>query len=76
MTISALLKQKGNNNHLCIPYAKVSMTNPSRLATMAFIHTHPFNEVVSQRKVGVHTAASREILRSPELCGEGFFSLG
>jgi len=71
MTRSALLKQKGNDNHLCIPYAEVSMTKPSRLATMTFILTHSFNEVVSKRNAGVHTVASREILRSPELCGKG-----
>jgi hypothetical protein len=71
MTRSALLKQKGNDNHLCIPYAEVSMTKPSRLATLTFILTHSFNAVVSKRKVGVHTAASRQILRYPEFCGEG-----
>jgi len=71
MTRSALLKQKGNDNHLCIPYAEVSMTKPSRLATMAFILTHSFNEVVSKRNADVQTVASREILRSPELCGNG-----
>lgn len=76
MTRSALLKHKGNDNHLCIPNAEVSMTKRSRLASMTFILTHSFNEVVSKRKVGVHTAASRQILRSSELCGEGFFSLG
>jgi hypothetical protein len=70
MTRSALLKQKGNDNHLCIPYAEVSMAKPSRLATMTFILTHSFNEVVSKRDAGVHTAASRQILRSTELCGE------
>jgi hypothetical protein len=72
MTSSALLKQKENDNHLCIPYAQVSMTKPSRLTTTAFILTHSINEVVSKREAGVHTAASsRRILRSPELCGEG-----
>jgi len=71
MTSSALLKQKGNDNHLCIPYAEVSMTKTSRLTTTAFILTHSFNEAISKRRAGVHTAASQRILRSPELCGEG-----
>lgn len=43
---------------------------------MAFILTHSFNEVVSNCKVGVYTAASRQILRSPELCGEGVLFAG
>jgi hypothetical protein len=74
MTRSVLLKQTRNDNHLCIPYAEVAMTKPSRLATMDYILTHSSNEVVSKRKFGVHTAAPRQILRSPELFmgGESF----